>query len=87
MVDITDPEAYPKYVAANAAAFEKYGARFLVRGGRSVEPEGHAGERLVVIEFESYEQAVACYESPEYQAALKLRLAASVARFAIVEGV
>jgi uncharacterized protein (DUF1330 family) len=32
-VDIDDPEAYAKYVAANAVAFEKYGAKFLVRGG------------------------------------------------------
>ena len=86
MVDITDPETYPRYVAANAAAFEKYGAKFLVRGGRSEQPEGHAGDRLVVVEFESYEQALACYESPEYQEALKLRLAASTAHFAIVEG-
>jgi uncharacterized protein (DUF1330 family) len=86
MVDISDPENYPKYIAANAAAFEKYGARFLVRGGRHEDPEGPSGDRHVVVEFESYEKALACYHSPEYQAALKLRQASASARFAIVEG-
>ena len=87
MVDINDPEVYSQYVAANAVAFEKYGARFLVRGGRHDDPEGPTGQRHVVIEFESYEQALACYNSPEYQEALKHRLAASTAHFSIVEGV
>ena len=86
MVDISDPENYPKYIAANAAAFEKYGARFLVRGGRHEDPEGPSGDRHVVVEFESYEKALACYHSPEYQAALNLRQASARARFAIVEG-
>ena len=87
MVDITDPEAYPGYIAANKTAFEKYGAKFLVRGGRHEDPEGPTGTRHVVIEFESYEAALACYNSPEYQEALKIRLASSQAHFAIVEGV
>jgi uncharacterized protein (DUF1330 family) len=87
MVDITDPENYPRYIAANAAAFEKYGARFLVRGGRHADPEGPSGDRHVVIEFDSFEKALACYNSPEYQEALKLRRAFANARFAIVEGV
>jgi len=87
MVDITDPETYATYVAANATAFEKYGAKFLVRGGRHDDPEGATGTKHVVIEFETYEQALACYNSPEYQEALKIRLKASKAHFAIVEGV
>ena len=86
MVDIADPERYQDYVKANAAAFEKYGAKFVVRGGRHHDPEGPSGERHVVIEFDSYDKALACYESPEYQEALKIRLATSRAHFAIVEG-
>lgn len=87
MVSVSNPDAYPAYVAANAAAFAKFGAKFLVRGGRHENPEGATGTRHVVIEFESFEIALACYNSPEYQEALPLRLANSTAHFAIVEGV
>jgi len=86
MVDVTDPDNYPKYIAANKAAFDKYGARFVVRGGRSEVFEGPAATRMVVIEFDSYQTALDCFNSPEYQAALKLRKAYSKAHFAIVEG-
>ena len=86
MVSVLDEENYPQYIAANKAAFDKYGAKFLVRGGQSSSPEGFAANRHVIIEFESYEKALACYHSPEYQAALKLRRAFSASHFAIVEG-
>ncbi len=86
-VEVTDPDNYPKYIAANRAAFEKYGAKFVVRGGRYDAVEGIKGDRHVVIEFPSYEAALACYHSPEYQQALKLRLAYSDGQAVIVEGV
>ena len=86
MVEVADPETYKKYIEANAAPFEKFGARFVVRAGRFSNPEGPTGNRHVVLEFASYEQAVACYESPAYQDALKFRQAASTGRFVIVEG-
>lgn len=87
LVDVTDPENYPKYIAANKAAFDKYGAKFLVRGGEGEVIEGPAASRRVIIEFDSYQTALDCFHSPEYQAALKLRQACSTAHFAIVEGV
>jgi uncharacterized protein (DUF1330 family) len=87
MVEITDPDNYPQYMAANAAAFEKYGAKFLVRGGEGQVFEGPQVSRLVVIEFDSYQRALDCYHSPEYQAALKLRELFATAHFAVVEGV
>jgi uncharacterized protein (DUF1330 family) len=84
---ITDPERYRDYIAANAAAFGKYRARFLVRGGAGFTAEGQAGPRRhVVIEFESYAAARACYESPEYQAAARIRKEASDTELVIVEG-
>ena len=48
--------------------------------------EGPAANRLAVIEFKDYETALACYRSPEYQAARPLRLAHSAGDFVIVEG-
>ena len=86
-VQVTNPERYKDYVAANAIAFKKYNARFVVRGGDSIAPKGQLGSRRhVVIEFESYAVAKACYESPEYQTAAKIRDEASVADLVIIEG-
>jgi uncharacterized protein (DUF1330 family) len=86
-VNVTNPERYKDYVAANAGPFKTYGARFLVRNGDHEVPEGSlAGRRHVVIEFDSYEMARACYNSPEYQAALKIRTEASTGDLVIIEG-
>ncbi|AZO64980.1 MULTISPECIES: DUF1330 domain-containing protein [unclassified Mesorhizobium] len=86
MVDVRDPEVYKQFIEANAAAFAKYGAKFPMRAGRRANPEGPTGNRHVLVEFESYDRAIECYESPEYRAALKYRLAASTGHFVIVEG-
>src|SRR5664279_4736933 len=56
-VDVKDADAYKKYVEGTAVAFEKYGARFLARGGRTQALEGVARARNVVSEFDSLEQA------------------------------
>jgi uncharacterized protein (DUF1330 family) len=85
-VDVTDPEQYKQYIAANAAAFAKFGGRFLVRGGASKQVDGEQRQRHVVIEFASYQQALDCWDSPEYQHALALRRPVSVADVTIVEG-
>lgn len=85
-VDVTDPEGYKAYVAANALPFSKFGARFLVRGGGREVVEGTVRERTVVLEFPSYEAALACYRSPEYQAAFALRRGKAEADLFIVEG-
>ena len=85
-VDVTDPERYKAYVAANAEAFRKYGAQFLVRGGRFENPEGSSRTRNVVIEFPSYQAALDCWKSPEYQKAMELRVPASTIDLVIIEG-
>ena len=85
-VDVTDPEMYKAYVAANADPFRKYGARFVVRGGRFENPEGTSRERNVVLEFPSYQAALDCWKSPEYQQAMQLRLPVSTGDLVIVEG-
>ena len=85
-VDVTDPDGYQAYVKANAAAFSKFGARFIIRGGRFEAPEGTARARNVVLEFADYATAVACYHSPEYQSAKALRIDKGVADIVIIEG-
>ncbi len=85
-VDVTDPDGYQAYVKANAAAFHKFGARFIVRGGQFEAPEGTPRARNVVLEFADYATALACYQSPEYQAAKALRGGSCVADLIIVEG-
>ena len=85
-VDVTDLDAYKAYVTANAAPFKKFGARFLVRGGKGETVEGSVRSRTVVLEFKNYETALACYRSPEYARARELRKNVSVADLKIVEG-
>ena len=63
-VDVSDVDRYRGYVAANAAAFKQFGAKFLVRAGAFENPEGTARSRNVVIEFPSYQAALDCYASP-----------------------
>jgi uncharacterized protein (DUF1330 family) len=69
-VDVDDSDAYDRYRALNAKAFAKFGGRFVVRGPAGKVVKGTPRKHNVVIEFESYAQALACCESPEYQAAM-----------------
>ena len=84
--EVTDPEAYKAYIAANGPIFAKYGARFLARGGACENVEGPMPLRHVVIEFPDYATALACYRSPDYAAAKKLRENASRGVVVVVEG-
>ena len=86
-VDIRDAEGYPAYVAAAKIAFDKYGAKFLARGGAYHALEGGARARNVVNEFPSLQAAYDCYHSPEYQIAAAIRQKVADAEIVIVEGV
>ena len=85
-VDVTDPEGYKAYVAANAEPLRKFGAKFLTRGGQSEQVEGKFRSRVVVIEFPSYDAALACYRSAEYGKARLLREGISLADITVIEG-
>ena len=85
-VSVHDALNYPRYLEAAQPAFAKYGARFLVRGGKHAAMEGQARERNVVVEFADYDTAMACYESPEYGAARQLRQQFASADFLVVDG-
>ncbi|MEP6997360.1 MAG: DUF1330 domain-containing protein [Betaproteobacteria bacterium] len=85
-VDVADQEKYKAYIAANAEPLKKHGGRFLVRAGRFENPEGTSRTRNAVIEFPTYQAAIDCWKSPEYQQAIKLRQPVSTADVIIIEG-
>jgi len=85
-VDVSNEDGYKPYAAANAAIFKKYGAKYVIRGGKFESVEGQARSRNVVIEFPDYAAAMACYRSPEYQENIKRRLPHSVADLIVIEG-
>ncbi len=74
------------YMAADMAPIGQFGGRFLVRGGNNEKLEGMIRSRSVVIEFPSYEAALACYKSPGYQAAAAHRKGRAEFDLIIVEG-
>ncbi|MCB1518648.1 MAG: DUF1330 domain-containing protein [Hyphomicrobiaceae bacterium] len=85
-VEMYDAEEYKKYQQAVRPFLASKGAVFLTRGGAHEVVEGEANSRNVIIEFESYEQALAVYRSDEYQALIPLRRNGSTSNFIIVEG-
>ena len=86
-VTVNDVDKYKLYVEAAPAAFKKYGATYLARGGKSKQLDGEGRSRNVVIEFPSLQAAEDCYNSPEYQAAKAKRAGAAIVSVVIVEGI
>ena len=85
-VTVTNPETYPEYTRRNTPVLEQLGARFIVRGGQGQVVEGQAHARHVVIEFPSYEAALAAYHDPEYQEIAEIRKASGESVIIVVEG-
>jgi len=85
-ITVHDPERYKDYVTTATPAYEEYGAKFLVRGGKLEPVEGESRPRNVVIEFDSYEKALACYNSPTYAAARKIRQEVADGELIVIEG-
>jgi uncharacterized protein (DUF1330 family) len=87
-IEITNPAAYEDYKKSVAPVLQKFGGKFLARGGKVVPLEGNWDpKRLVIVEFESMQRALAWYNSPEYAPVKAMRQAASSGNQLIVEGV
>ena len=84
---ISDPAALAEYAKLAGPAILAAGGQFLARGGKVAAYEAGVAERTVVVEFESFDQAVAAHDSEAYQAALKKLEGAVVRDLRIVEGV
>jgi len=86
-VEITDPTGFEEYRKQVPATIEKYGGRYVVRGGATESLEGGwQPKRIVVLEFPSLDQAKRWYNSPEYREPLALRLRTTNSRAIFVEG-
>jgi len=86
-VNVTDMEKYGEYMKLTPAILEKYGGKFVARGGEKITLEGpEVTDRMVVVKFDSVEAAKTMYNSEEYQAAIKVREDAADASFVVVEG-
>ncbi len=85
-VDVTDLAPYKAYSDALDAVLGKYKGRFVVRAGKFETVEGTTRARHVVIEFPSFDAALECWNSREYQDALALRAPVTEADIVVIEG-
>jgi uncharacterized protein (DUF1330 family) len=87
-VEPRDAVLFTRYRALAEAAIERYGGRYIVRGGAAELIEGGPPPKtLVIVEFPDMARARAWYGSPDYAEALKLRAGALERRLVFVEGV
>jgi uncharacterized protein (DUF1330 family) len=87
-VEVKDPVRYDRYKSLVPASLEKYGGRFIVRGGRTETLEGDwAPKRFVIVEFPSLERAKAWWSSQEYAEAKALRQATASSQMIVADGV
>lgn len=84
--DITDFEKFKEYASRTPAVIEKFGGRFLARAGTYEVVEGNSRTRNSVIEFPSYDSALACWNSAEYQHTKTYRIGGAELDIVIVEG-
>jgi uncharacterized protein (DUF1330 family) len=84
---VQNPDAVVEYAKLAGPAVTANGGRFLGRGGRVKSLEGGIEERSVVIEFDSFEAAIAHYDSPDYQEALRVLGDGVVRDMRVIEGI
>jgi uncharacterized protein (DUF1330 family) len=85
-ITVRDPEAYKEYVVKDTPILEGLDGKFIIRGGQSKVVEGEFHDRHVVIEFPSYEAALAAYNDPDYQAVADIRRRTADSAIVVVEG-
>ena len=87
-MEVTNPELLVEYKKLSAPTVQQFGGRFIARGGRMVALEGDWNpERVVILEFPTFEQAKSWAESAEYAPAKLLRQRASKSKLIVIEGV
>ncbi len=84
-VDVHDADKYDEYIRIASVVIPEHGGEFIARGGRYVQLEGRERKRNVVTRFPSVEAAVAAYNDPRYQEAVRLAKASSEREIVVVE--
>jgi uncharacterized protein (DUF1330 family) len=85
-VTVRNPEAYKEYIERDTPILKALGGTFIIRGGQAQVMEGASLDRHVVIEFPSYEAAIAAYNDPEYQEVAEIRRRNADSVIIVVEG-
>ena len=86
-LEVTDPAGFEEYRMVVPATIEKYGGKYLVRGGRMETLEGDwSPKRVVVLEFESVERAKEWWNSEDYREPKALRQRTTKTNAIVVEG-
>jgi uncharacterized protein (DUF1330 family) len=86
-IDVTDPNQYRRYTDATPAVIERFGGKFIIRGGEVATLEGpQETRRIVVIEFPTVERAKEFFNSEEYSKVKQLREGAATGQFLAIEG-
>ncbi len=86
-IDVTDPEGYEEYKKLAGPAVERYGGKYIARGGRVETLDGDwEPARIVLVQFDTVEQARRWWTSPEYEEAKAVRRKTATARIVVVEG-
>jgi uncharacterized protein (DUF1330 family) len=85
--DIKNPENIKKYAEKASPAIKKYNGVILARGGKVETIEGNPSPRTVLIKFPSMDVAVECYNSPDYQEAMKIGNGEFNRHIQIVDGI
>jgi uncharacterized protein (DUF1330 family) len=87
-IEVTDPEHYPEYTSQVLATIEKYGGRFIARGGNCEVLEGEwQPHRVVLIEFPDMASLKEWYTSSEYAPLITLRQKYSAGSIIAVQGI
>jgi uncharacterized protein (DUF1330 family) len=85
--EVKDKKMYGQYIEKVSAIIEKFGGRYLIRGGKIISlSESWNPERISIIEFESVQKIKECFSSPEYQKIAPLRENSTITRAIVVEG-
>lgn len=85
--DVTDMEKFKEYASKTPTVLSEFGGKFLARAGKYELVEGNTRSRNTIIEFPSYEAALACWHSDDYQSARNIRLGGGELDIVIVEGI